>query len=267
MNMKKRKALMSVAAILGAAVLMTGCSSGQKPASLGTGSTGGTGAAAAGSGGSAGGTSPSSGASGSATSAAGGSGGGASAGGSTQPGGSASASSNVPLFGGGTATPGTVITTTVAGGINKVVAPVPSDPNASAALAAFQSYENISKEMAVKAAFDNSLADYADLNALALVNNNTTQIRSLGLAYKGTSSQKVTGTTVNMAASPLPIVKISACVDDSKWALYYVTGAKKGKPFSTSPAEAPFLSTFTVHRSAAGKWLVTDVTPVKGSKC
>lgn len=258
--MKRGTVYTSVVGILAAGLLMSGCASSQKPAALGVGATGVSGGASGG-GGSAttttSGASPSAGSSSSTKSATGGA---TSSASSSSGGGAGSA----PTFGGGAA-PGVVVTTTVDGGI-KIIATVPSDPNASAAVAAFQGYTNVDAQMMMTSTFNNTgLAGYADLAAFAGANSSITFDRDNNVVYKGTQSYTTTVSSVQMNATPMPSVYLSACVDSTNWKGYFTSGAKKGEVgYTMKPARS--VIQVTVHRNTAGHWLVTDITG-KGTPC
>lgn len=246
--MKRLKPTTTLAGLLGAALLLAGCSSNQKPAALG--------AAAGGAGGANGGASSSS----SPTPSTG-----ASDSGSP----SASSSSGAPTATVSTTSgpaPGTVVTSPLGNGNGSFQATISADPNGVAAIAAYQHFVSTVSQMSRTASFDKSLNSYADLGAFTTAETGITQMRNQNVHNQGTMSAKATVTTVNMAATPLPLVSMSVCMDQSKWVTVYTTGSKKGQtaPYPTQP---PFIILVKVHKSADGQWRVTDVTPKADQKC
>jgi len=241
--MKQGGVYKGVMGAFGACLLLAGCSSSQKPAALapvGGSATGTTASAASGSG------TPTQ----SATSASGSS----SPSGSTVGGGNGGAPAGAP----------TTVVTSSGGLTYKAV--VPGDPDSSAALAAFEKYREIVFQMSAKADYSTNLTSYADGNPLALANNFVTHLKQYNAVMVGPTSENVTSSTLNMAASPLPLMTISVCKDDSKYHQVFSYGPKKGQLVVTDFTH-PYPLTFTVHKSADGKWRVTSVRAESDKTC
>jgi hypothetical protein len=218
------------AGVLASGLLLGGCSSGQKPAALSP--AAGTGASGAPTGSATGTPTPS-----------------ASASASTGPGGVA-------------LKPAGPTTAALPHGFGTIVAQLPADPNGQAAIDAYIQFMGVATEMEKTATFDQTLADYSDLNALAGVNAAVTALRNKGLHYSGTLAAKPSMTASNPTAKPLPLVTLSVCLDDSKWKTY----DKSNHLHTNTLVQGRFLVQVQVHQSADGKWRVTDITG-HGVKC
>lgn len=250
--LKTGKLKAGAAAIAAVGVLLAGgCSSSQKPAALGAASGGAAASGGTGTAGAASGT-PTSGASGA-------------SGTPSAPAGVNGGSSSSAASGASGPAPGTVVTSPLPNGTGTFVATVPGDPNGVAALAVYQQFVAMTSRMSQTATYDKDFANLADLGALSTSETGVTQMRDQNIHVQGTMSAKATVTNVNMGAQPLPMVSITSCVDQSKWAFYYTSGAKKGQkaPYGVI---APYVVFAKVHKTADGKWRVTDVTS-KEQKC
>lgn len=238
--MKQGKVYKGVMGAFGACLLLAGCSSSQKPAALApvggsaTGSSGGSTASSS--------ASPSVGGTSSSSSASAGGG----------------SSSSAPA-----AVPTTVITT--AGGLT-YKATVPGDPDSSAAMAAFEKYREIVFQMSAKADYSTNLSNYADGNPLALANDFILQLKQYNAVMVGTTTETVTSTTLNMAASPLPLLTVMVCKNDVKYHEVASYGPRKGQLVVTDFTH-PYPLTYTVHKSTDGKWRVNSVRAESDKTC
>ena len=236
--MKQGKVYKGLIGAFGACLLVAGCSSSQKPAALspvGGSATGTTSGASSSTG------TPTQAATSSTSSSA-------SA--------TTSSSSVAPV-------PTTVITTS--GGLT-YKATVPGDPDSSAALASFEKYREIVFQMGAKADFSTDLSSYADSSPLTLANNFVTSLKQYNAIMVGTTSETVTSSTLNMAASPLPLMTVMVCKDDSKYHEVFSYGPKKGQ-LVVSDYTHPYPLTYTVHKTADGKWRVTSVHGEPDKSC
>jgi hypothetical protein len=230
MFMKRTKVKTSLVGLLGACVLVAGCSSNQKPASLGAASGGGTASSSSGS------TTPSSGASGSDTP-------------------SASASSGAPSGGATTPPPGVVT------GAN------PTDPNAAAALAAYKQFRILEIQMEDSATFSPKAINFADSDALSQLNSGITQLRGNNIHFVGSPTYTSVVDSVDMAAKPMPSVTITECSNRTKWALVFSSGPKKGQNAQTTPPKSAYPVTFEVHKGADGHWRVYSIVAKQDQTC
>jgi hypothetical protein len=230
--MKRNKVYKGLMGAFGACLLLAGCSSSQKQAALTP-----VGGSATGASSSAVSATPTSGASTSPSSAAG-----------------SSSAAAAP----------TTVSTSSGGWTFK--ATVPGDANSLAAMAAFEKYNQILLQMTAKADYSKNLSDYADGTPLTLANNFVLSLKRSNDIMVGPSIQTVTSTALNMAASPLPLMTISVCIDDTKQNEVASYGPKKGQVL-VSPYPHPYPATFTVHKSADGKWRVTSVHAESDKTC
>jgi ketosteroid isomerase-like protein len=225
--------------VVGAALLVTGCSSSQKPATLGTtGAAGGTAAV----GGVSGGT-PSGGATGTATPSAG-------ATGSTAPGAAGGVSGGA--------------SSSAAGG---ALGANPTDPNAAAALTAYKGFRTLEIQMEDSATFSSKAIDYADSDALDQLNSGITQLRGNNIHFVGSPTYTSAVTAIDMAAKPMPSVTIVECSNRTKWALVFSSGPKKGQNAQTTPPKSAYPVTYKVHKGADGHWRVYSVVAKQDQTC
>ncbi|ACU77034.1 hypothetical protein Caci_8211 [Catenulispora acidiphila DSM 44928] len=235
--MERGKVYKGLIGAFGACLLLAGCSSSQKPAALGPVGESATDSAA-----------------GSATVSATPTGTAASSSSST---GSASGSSPAA------AAPRTVITSS-AGLTYK--ATVPGDPDSAAALTAFENYRVILTAMSSKPDYSTNLGDYADGNPLTLADTYILTLKQNNEVMVGTTTETVTSSTLTMAASPLPLMTITVCKDATKYHEVFSYGKNKGK-LAVSDITHPYPLTYTVHKSADGKWRVTSVHGESDKTC
>lgn len=256
MYMSNRKAFASFVGMLGAAVLLAGCSSGQQPVSLGTSSggaaSGGSSASISGTGTSGGTATP----------------GGASASGSGASSGAAAGAGN--KTGSPSPTPAPVVATSIvansAGNIT-VISATPSDPNAAAVLATFMQYRTVVTDMADKTQYEQALNSVADGSAATLANNAVTQLRDGGNAYGGPIISKPSVSAVDMTSKPLPTATVTECFDQSKWIIIFASGPRKGQSADAMIHTRPYPITAKLHKSADGHWRVTAISGKVEQQC
>ena len=254
--MKRNRVYKGLMGAFGACLLVAGCSSNQKPASLGasggTAASGGTSAGGASSSGATSGSTTGSPSASGSTGANGGASGGASSGASNSAAPKPAAPTTITNIGGGSG-----------GGGATIVVNLPADANGQAAIQAYLGFEDVSTKMDKSATIDPSLNDFADLNALSAVNAAVSQLRTYKAHYSGTfTDNPVNVVSVDMGAKPLPLVSITACADTTKW----VPVDSSGKVLNHPPG-ARHLVKVQIHLSTDGKWRVTDVTPEMSKSC
>ncbi|GAA1998590.1 hypothetical protein GCM10009838_74940 [Catenulispora subtropica] len=133
-------------------------------------------------------------------------------------------------------------------------------------MAAFQKYRDIAFEISAKADYDTDLSPYADGNVLTLAVNFAQQLKQGNKAMVGSAVETVTATKLDMKASPLPLMTITECKDATKYHEVYTSGPDKGK-IAASDITHPYPVTFTVHKSADGKWRVNSVHSESDKTC
>lgn len=229
------KALLAATAT-GLVLTAAACSSDQKPAALGTTGAGATSAATS-----------SSATSGTSSAAA-------------------SSSSSASAAAGTSSAPPAPTTIATSSGGWTYKATVPGDANAAAALAAFQKYREIVFQMSTKPDYSKDLSDYADGNVLTLANNFVLQLKQGNQVMTGTATETVTSSSLAMSATPAPLMTVVVCKDATKYHQVFSYGPKKGKT-AVNDITHPYPLTYTVHKSADGKWRVTDVHSDSDKTC
>jgi|GEM_PF-5131253 len=148
--------------------------------------------------------------------------------------------------------------------------PTPTvDPGVAAATqAAIAAYNGYFSAYAASAATANpddpSLVRFIGGPLLSLSQHNLRNLKDHGAVELGNPKTTVTGSTVNLSASP-PVVTIEACVDYSDYRLVY---ASNQSPVPNSALKVPrYTTTATINLFADGRWLVAGDTPHRDTPC